>query len=72
MPFDLVVTVCDTAAEECPLWLGSGQRLHIVASQYRAKAVGSDEERMAAFRQVRDQIVARGAGTLLRRWTARA
>jgi arsenate reductase len=26
--FDLVVTVCDTAAEECPLWLGQGQRVH--------------------------------------------
>jgi arsenate reductase len=26
--FDLVVTVCDAAAEECPLWLGKGKRLH--------------------------------------------
>ena len=26
--FDLVVTVCDSAAEECPLWLGKGKRLH--------------------------------------------
>lgn len=27
--FDLVVTVCDSAAEECPLWLGQGKRVHL-------------------------------------------
>jgi arsenate reductase (thioredoxin) len=26
--FDLVVTLCDSAAEECPVWLGKGKRLH--------------------------------------------
>lgn len=26
--FDLVVTVCDAASEECPVWLGKGKRLH--------------------------------------------
>jgi arsenate reductase len=26
--FDLVVTVCDSAAEECPLWLGKGKKIH--------------------------------------------
>ncbi len=28
-PFDLVVTLCDDAAEECPMWLGQGRRAHI-------------------------------------------
>ena len=28
MDFDLVVTVCDSAAEECPVWLGKGKRVH--------------------------------------------
>ena len=26
--FDLVVTVCDSAAEECPAWLGKGKKVH--------------------------------------------
>ena len=26
--FDLVVTVCDSAAEDCPIWLGKGKRVH--------------------------------------------
>ncbi len=29
VPFDLVVTVCDDAAENCPLWLGPGVRIHL-------------------------------------------
>jgi protein-tyrosine-phosphatase len=29
VPFDLVVTVCDSAAEECPVWLGQGKRAHL-------------------------------------------
>src|SRR5690242_15296950 len=53
--FDLVVTVCDSAAEECPLWLGKGRKLHHSFSD-PAKAQGSDEQVMDAFRAVRDQI----------------
>ena len=53
--FDLVVTVCDTAAEECPVWLGKGRKLHHGFPD-PAKAEGSDEQVMAAFRAVRDDI----------------
>lgn len=53
--FNLVVTVCDSAAEECPLWLGQGKRVHHSFSD-PAKAQGSEEEVLAVFRQVRDQI----------------
>jgi arsenate reductase len=53
--FDLVVTVCDAAAEECPLWLGKGARLHH-SFMDPAKAQGSDQEIMNVFRSVRDQI----------------
>jgi arsenate reductase (thioredoxin) len=55
IPFDLVVTVCDSAAEECPLWLGPGQRIHLGFPD-PAKAMGSEEAVLAQFRDVRDQI----------------
>lgn len=53
--FDLVVTVCDSAAEECPLWLGSGMWVHHSFPD-PAKAVSSEEEMLVVFRQVRDGI----------------
>ncbi len=54
--FDMVVTVCDDANEQCPVWLGKGKRVH---ESFRdpAKAEGTAEERLAVFRQVRDEIV---------------
>ena len=54
--FDLVITVCDSAADECPVWLGVGRRVH---SSFLdpAKATGSEEEILAAFRQVRDSMI---------------
>jgi arsenate reductase len=55
VPFDLVVTVCDQAAEECPVWLGPGRRVHLGFPD-PAKATGSDDEIMAVFRAVRDAI----------------
>jgi arsenate reductase len=47
--FDVVITVCDRAAEECPLWLGRGKRAHIGFSD-PARGPLSD------FRAVRDAI----------------
>jgi arsenate reductase len=55
--FDRVITVCDSAAEECPLWLGPGVRLHHSFPD-PAKAAGSPADQLAAFRQVRDAIIA--------------
>jgi arsenate reductase len=52
---DLVVTVCDDAAENCPVWLGSGRKVHLGFPD-PARATGSDDEVMAVFRQVRDDI----------------
>ena len=53
--FDLVVTVCDSAAEECPIWLGKEKRVHHSFPD-PAKAQGTDEEIMNIFRAVRDDI----------------
>lgn len=53
--FDLVVTVCDSAAEECPVWLGKGKRVHHSFPD-PAKAEGTDEEIMNVFRAVRDDM----------------
>jgi arsenate reductase len=53
--FDVVITVCDDAAENCPVWLGKGQRVHIGFPD-PAEAEGSETQQMAFFRQVRDDI----------------
>jgi arsenate reductase len=54
--FDLVVTVCDSAAEECPIWLGKGKRVHRGFLD-PAKVNGSEDEILAAFRSVRDEML---------------
>lgn len=56
--FDLVITVCDDAAENCPFWPGQGQRTHI-GFRDPAKATGTDDEIIGVFRQVRDEIALR-------------
>jgi len=53
--FDLVVTVCDSAAEECPIWIGKGMRRHHSFPD-PGIAKGSEEEVMDVFRNVRDDI----------------
>lgn len=53
--FDLVVTVCDSAAEECPVWLGQGRRLHLGFPD-PAKVSSTEEEKLSAFQKVRDDI----------------
>jgi len=64
-PFDLVVTVCDDAAENCPVWLGQGRRGHLGFPD-PAKATGSEDEVLAVFRAVRDDIALRAAELLQR------
>ncbi len=53
--FDLVVTLCDSAAEECPVWLGKGKRVHHSFPD-PVIAGGTDNEVMQVFRRVRDDI----------------
>jgi arsenate reductase (thioredoxin) len=56
--FAYVITLCDSANEACPLFFGGVERLHIGFSD-PALATGSEEEILAEFRRVRDEIRAR-------------
>jgi arsenate reductase (thioredoxin) len=53
--FDHVITVCDNAKENCPIYPGHSHRLHRSFAD-PANVQGSEEERLAAFRKVRDEI----------------
>jgi len=53
--FDFVITLCDQAAESCPIFFGGVQRIHMGLPNPAAVS-GNPEEKMAAFRKVRDQI----------------
>lgn len=54
-PFDAVITVCDQAAEACPVFPGARRRLHWSFPD-PSKATGTQEEQLAVYRQVRDAI----------------
>jgi len=56
--FDLVITVCDQAAEQCPLFPGDTELMH-AGFPDPARATGTEAEIMAAFRQVRDGMRAK-------------
>lgn len=53
--FDYVLTVCDNAKETCPIFAGHANRLHHNFED-PAAVEGTEEERLLAFRRVRDQI----------------
>ncbi len=53
VPFDLVITVCDDAAENCPVWLGQGQRVHI---GFPDPAAAPPDRQAEQFRSVRDAL----------------
>jgi arsenate reductase (thioredoxin) len=53
--FDIVITVCDAANEACPVFPAETRRIHW-SFEDPAAVEGSDEERLAAFRRIRDQI----------------
>jgi arsenate reductase (thioredoxin) len=52
---DVVVTVCDSARENCPWFPGGRQRIHHSFPDPAALS-GSDEEKMAGVREIRDRI----------------
>lgn len=57
-PFDYVITVCDNAAENCPVFPGKAERIHWSFDD-PAEAKGSEEDVLAEFRRVRDEIKAK-------------
>ena len=56
--FDFIITVCDKAREECPVLSGETERLHWPFED-PASFIEVDEERLRAFRRLRDRIHAR-------------
>ena len=63
-PFDYVITVCDDAREDCPVFTGRvAHRRHLGFSD-PARATGTDDEVVTVFREVRDAIRER-FGTLV-------
>jgi len=53
--FDYIITLCDDAAKVCPNFPGAGKRYHWPFED-PAAAIGTVEERLAAFRKARDKI----------------
>jgi arsenate reductase (thioredoxin) len=64
-PWDYVVTVCDTANERCPMFPARTTRLHW-SFEDPSSAAGSEEEKLQAFRRIRDEILAK-----IRSWITR-
>jgi arsenate reductase len=56
--FDYVITVCDNAREQCPVFPAATRRVHWSFDD-PAAAAGDESERLAVFRRVRDEIRAR-------------
>ncbi len=53
--FDYVITVCDNASEQCPIFSGPAQRIHWGIDD-PAEVVGDEVMRLAAFRNARDEL----------------
>ena len=53
--FDYVITVCDNAKQSCPLFPAKTRRIHW-SIEDPAAVQGSEEERLAAFRRIRDEL----------------
>lgn len=64
MEFAFVITVCDNARESCPIFKGAAEGIHWSFSD-PAAVTGDEPARLAAFREIRDQIEAR-----FREWLA--
>lgn len=59
--FRYVITVCDNAAETCPVFPGIAERIHW-SFEDPAAVEGDEETRLGAFRRIRDQLAERVRG----------
>jgi arsenate reductase len=53
--FDYVITVCDNARDNCPVFPAGTERIHW-SFEDPAAVQGTEEQRLSAFRRIRDQI----------------
>ncbi|HEV8139923.1 MAG TPA: arsenate reductase ArsC [Pyrinomonadaceae bacterium] len=53
--FDYVITVCDNANQQCPMFPGKAERVHWSIAD-PAEVTGDEQERLAAFRSARDDL----------------
>ncbi|MFA4985554.1 MAG: arsenate reductase ArsC [Candidatus Brocadiia bacterium] len=60
--YDFIITVCDRAAETCPVVMGGGARIHW-SFEDPAAFEGTEDEKVARFRRIRDLVESR-----IRRW----
>jgi arsenate reductase len=57
--FDFIITVCDNARNNCPVFPGPAQRIHWDIEDPATVTVENAEERLTAFRQTRDELRSR-------------
>ena len=55
LEFDYVITVCDNARQTCPVFPGNAKRIHW-SIRDPAGVHGGEEERLSAFRRIRDEL----------------
>ncbi len=54
--FDYLITVCDDAKENCPVFTGNVKHRMHIGFRDPAKATGTEEKIIRIFREIRDQI----------------
>jgi arsenate reductase (thioredoxin) len=64
--FDCIVTVCDNARDQCPVFPGRAERIHW-SLEDPAAVQGSEPQRLAAFRRIRDELELRVRGFFVSR-----
>ena len=53
--FDYVITVCDNANQQCPMFPGKTARIHW-SIEDPAEATGNEDQRLRVFQRVRDEL----------------